>query len=151
MEYRHKVPGLEQVIESRPLLRNPIREFKMRLSPLERFALFMTRKIGSMGFFFFLLLWTVLWLGWNILGPVEHHFDPAPAFVVWLFVSNILQLILLPLIMVGQNIESRTADARAQADFEVNQKTEREVGVIIAHLENQNELILELAKKIDRK
>ncbi len=151
MEYRHKTPTLEEIMGNRPILRNPVKEFKMRLSPLERFALFMTRRVGSMGFFIFLFLWTIIWLGWNIFGPVEKRFDPAPAFVIWLFISNILQLILLPLIMVGQNIESRTADARAQADFEVNQKTEKEVGVIIAHLENQNELLLELARKIDRK
>jgi len=104
-----------------------------------------------MGFFIFLLLWTIIWLGWNIFGPIEHHFDPAPAFVIWLFVSNILQLIFLPLIMVGQNIESRAADARAEADFEINKKTEGEVEVIIAHLENQNELLLEVTRKIDRK
>ncbi len=151
MEYRHKVPPLEEVRGSRPMLRNPVREFKMNLRTLERFALFMTRRIGSMGFFIFLLFWTLIWLGWNIFGPIQNRFDPAPAFVIWLFVSNILQLIFLPLIMVGQNIESRTADARAQADFEVNQKTEKEVEVIIAHLENQNELLLELMKKTERR
>lgn len=151
MEYRHNPPTLEQVRASRPVLRNPIRELKLNLSFLERFAMFMTRQIGSMGFFIFLLVWTVAWLGWNIFGPFEQRFDPAPAFVIWLFVSNILQLIFLPLIMVGQNIESRAADARAEADFKINQKTEGEVEVIIAHLENQNELLLELVKKIDRR
>ncbi len=151
MEYRHNPPTLEQVRASRPMLRNPIRELKLSLSAPERFALFMTRRIGSMGFFAFLLAWTIVWLGWNMLGPVEYHFDPAPAFVIWLFISNILQLIFLPLIMVGQNLESHTADARAEADFKINQKTEGEVEVIIAHLENQNELLLELVKKIDRK
>lgn len=151
MEYRHNPPTLEQVRASRPMLRNPIKELKLSLSFLERFAIFMTRRIGSMGFFIFLLIWTIAWLSWNIFGPIESRFDPAPAFVVWLFVSNILQLIFLPLIMVGQNIESRSADARAEADFKINQKTEGEVEIIIAHLENQNELLLELVKKIDRK
>ncbi len=151
MEYRHNPPTLEQVRASRPMLRNPVKELKLSLSFLERFAIFMTRRIGSMGFFVFLLTWTIVWLGWNIFGPIENRFDPAPAFVIWLFVSNILQLIFLPLIMVGQNIESRSADARAEADFKINQKTEGEVEIIIAHLENQNELLLEVARKIDRK
>ena len=104
-----------------------------------------------MGFFFLLTLWTVGWLAWNTSAPLELRFDPAPAFVIWLFASNIIQLILLPLIMVGQNIESKYSERRAQADFEVNKKAEHEIGVIIAHLENQNEMILELARKIDRK
>ncbi len=151
MEYRHNPPTLEEVRLARPKLHNPVKDFKMSLSRLEQFALYMNRKIGSMGFFIFLLIWTVVWLGWNLFGPIQNRFDPAPAFVIWLFTSNILQLIFLPLILVGQNIESRTADARAQADFEVNQKTEKEVEIIIAHLENQNEILLELTRKIDRK
>lgn len=104
-----------------------------------------------MGFFFILALWTLGWLFWNLYGPLEWRFDPAPAFVIWLFTSNIIQLVLLPLIMVGQNLEGKFAERRAEADFEINQKTEHEVEIIIAHLENQNELLLELIRKIDKK
>lgn len=90
------------------------------------------------------------WLCWNIFAPAQYHFDPAPAFVIWLFTSNIIQLILLPLIMIGQNIESKFSEKRAQEDYEINLKAEQEIEVIIAHLENQNELLLELTRKIDR-
>ena len=86
-----------------------------------------------------------------MLAPLEFRFDPAPAFVIWLFASNIFQLILLPVIMVGQNIEGRAAEWRAQMDFDINKKAEREIEVIIAHLENQSEMLLELIHKIDRK
>ncbi len=85
-----------------------------------------------------------------MFGPLEYRFDPAPAFVLWLFISNIVQLILLPLIMVGQNLESKFDEERAQADYEINKKAEHEIEVIISHLENQNELLLELARKIDQ-
>jgi len=85
-----------------------------------------------------------------LLAPVEYRFDPAPAFVIWIFASNILQLVLLPVIMVGQNIEGRVSEQRAEMDFEINRKAEAEVEIIIAHLENQNELILELMRKIER-
>ncbi len=122
----------------------------MNLSTAEKGAVFIHRLIGSLGFFFLILVWTIAWLLWNILAPLEMRFDPAPAFVIWLFASNILQLVLLPVIMVGQNIEGRAAEWRAQMDFEINQKAEREVEAVIAHLENQNELILEVIRKIDR-
>ena len=36
-------------------------------------------------------------------------------------------------------------------DFEVNKKSEHEIEVIIAHLENQNELLLELMRKVERR
>lgn len=151
MELRHSPPSLEELRNKRPVLRNPVKEAKLRLSGLDRFALVITHHVGSMGFFIILTLWTIIWLLWNLFGPIEQRFDPAPAFVIWLFFSNVLQLILLPLIMVGQNLDGRVADQRAEADFEINQKTEHEVEVMIAHLENQNELLLELVKKIDRK
>lgn len=151
MEYKHNPPSLAELRQYRRRARNERHEARINFSPLERFALFFTHVIGSMGFFFFLTAWTIAWLLWNIFGPIGYRFDPAPAFVIWLFVSNILQLIFLPLIMVGQNLEGKFAEHRAQADFEINQKAEHEIEIIIAHLENQNELLLELARKIDRK
>jgi uncharacterized membrane protein len=123
----------------------------MSLSMTEKFAVLIHRAIGSIGFFFLIVAWTGIWLVWNIYAPVAYRFDPAPAFVIWLFASNILQLVLLPVIMVGQNIEGRAAEWRAQMDFEINRKAEREIEAIIAHLENQNELLLEVIRKIDRK
>ena len=149
MEYKHNPPSLSEIREARRELHNSAR-YKERLSLSEKFAVSMHRSVGSVGFFFFLLLWTVVWLGWNIFTPVEYRFDPAPAFVIWLFASNILQLVLLPVIMVGQNIEGRAAEWRAQTDFEVNKKAEHEIEVVIAHLENQNELLLEIMRKIER-
>ena len=106
---------------------------------------------GTMGFFIIVTVWSLGWLLWNVLAPVASRFDPAPAFVFWLFISNIIQLILLPLVMVSQNIESKITENRAETDLEINKKSEREIEIIIAHLENQNELLLELVKKIDRK
>ena len=152
MEYKHNPPTLYELRESRrPVAKVTRREVKVTFSALERFALLVTRAVGTMGFFFVLTLWTLGWLLWNLYAPLELRFDPAPAFVVWLFASNIIQLILLPLIMVGQNLEGKFADERAQADFEINKKSEHEIEVIIAHLENQNELMLEVMKKIEKR
>ena len=151
MEYKHNPPSLAELRQSRKPIKNDHIQHLMSLSAAEKFAAYIHRQVGSLTFFFIILAWTIAWLAWNIWGPVELRFDPAPAFVIWLFASNILQLVLLPVIMVGQNIEGRAAEWRAQMDFEINQKAEREVEIIIAHLENQNELILELARKIDKR
>jgi len=151
MEYKHNPPTLAELRAYRKPIIDPHKEARLAFSPLERFAVKITHGVGSTGFFLLLVLWTVGWLAWNLYGPLELRFDPAPAFVIWLFASNIIQLVLLPLIMVGQNFESRYAERRSQADFEINQKAEHEIEVIIAHLENQEELLLELARKIDRK
>ncbi|HEY4965457.1 MAG TPA: DUF1003 domain-containing protein, partial [Puia sp.] len=71
-----------------------------KASMLDRLALWITNKVGSMGFFMLIFLWTVCWLGWNILTPEKARFDPYPAFVLWLFISNMIQLFFLPLIMI---------------------------------------------------
>ncbi len=151
MEYKHTLPSLAELKHARRPVHNDRAQHLMHLSLAEKFAAFIHRQVGSFGFFFLVVLWTASWLVWNIYAPLEYRFDPAPAFVIWLFASNILQLVLLPIIMVGQNIEGRAAEWRAQMDFEINKKAEREVETIIAHLENQNELLLDIARKIDRK
>ncbi|MEX2010322.1 MAG: DUF1003 domain-containing protein [Parcubacteria group bacterium] len=151
MEYLHMPSTLHELKAGRKPLRNHRHEARVKFSSLERFALVVTRAVGTMGFFFVLAVWTIGWVLWNIYAPVPLRFDPAPAFFIWLVASNIIQLILLPLIMVGQNLEGKFAEKRAQADFEVNMKAEKEIETILAHLENQNELLLELTRKIDRR
>ena len=151
MEYKHNPPTLAELRQSRKPIQNDRLKHIQSLSASEKFAVFIHNKVGSLGFFSLVLVWTVVWLSWNLLAPLGMRFDPAPAFVIWIFISNIFQLVLLPVIMVGQNIEGRAAEWRAQMDFEVNKKSEHEIEVIIAHLENQNELLLELVRRIDRK
>lgn len=130
-------------------MRNINIEYREKLTRLERLAVWITAHVGTMGFFFLIFTWTVLWLGWNILAPQTLTFDPYPAFVFWLFISNMIQIFLMPLIMIGQNLQGRHAEARAEADFEVNKKAEREIETILQHLENQNKLILKILERLD--
>ncbi len=147
---KHSPESLAEIRASRKSVRHAVEEAQPTLNPLEQFAILVTEHVGSMGFFLILLVWTLGWLSWNLLAPPEMRFDPAPAFVVWLFISNMIQLVLLPLVMVGQNLESRAADRRAEADFHINEKTEKEVETILAHLENQSEVLEEVLRKIEK-
>lgn len=120
-----------------------------RLSRLEKVAIFITTKIGTMGFFFVIMGWTISWLSWNILAPFNLRFDPFPAFVLWLFISNLIQIHLMPLIMVGQNIQGKHAELRAEHDFETDTKAEKETEAILLHLENQQVRVREILKRIE--
>jgi len=120
------------------------------LSKLEKFAVKVTDHVGSMGFFIIIFVWTILWLSWNTLAPKNLSFDPYPAFVLWLFISNMIQIFLMPLIMIGQNLQGRHAEKRAESDFEVNVRAEKEIEVILMHLENQNDLILKILDKMGK-
>lgn len=129
--------------------RNVNVELARSFSPTDRLAVWVTDRVGSMGFFFIVAAWTIVWLGWNTVGPVELRFDPGPAFAVWLFVSNLLQLHLMPLIMVGQNLQDRYGELVASADFDISQRTEAEVEAILQHLTNQNTLMLEILRRVE--
>jgi hypothetical protein len=93
----------------------------------KRFALILVRNVGTMTCFwvFCLLSLTVLPSVLYAMGLVSLK-HALPAFVLgfgfellttWLF-STGLQLVLLPGLMVGQNVQNQAADARAAKQFE---------------------------------
>jgi uncharacterized membrane protein len=99
-----------------------------------------------MRFFIIILAWTSLWLGWNLLAPPQLRFDPPMGFIFWLFISNVIQLLLMPLIMVGQNVLARHAEGRSQHDFEINLQAEAEIQMVLRHLEYQSALLTALSE-----
>jgi uncharacterized membrane protein len=102
-----------------------------------------------MGFFFIIAGWTVVWCGYNILASKVpslhlHAFDPFPAFVAYLLISNVIQIMLMPLLMVGQNLQGRHSEARAENDYLVNQKAFADTEKILKQLEAQSEQMLRI-------
>jgi uncharacterized membrane protein len=141
-------PTLAAIRQRRKPLRNVNAEVRANLTPLNRVALWITTRVGTMGFFLIILGWTVIWLGWNTLLPTSWRFDPAMGFVLYLFLCNVIQILLMPLIMVGQNLQGAHSEARAQNDLDVNVKAEKEIEVILEHLEYQNQLIIAMVRHL---
>ncbi len=140
--------SLDEFRKQRKPLRNVNKEAAERLSALDKLACLITDCVGTMGFFLIIVVWTVVWLGWNLLAPSDLQFDPPMAFVFWLFISNMIQILLMPLIMVGQNIQGRHSELRAKHDLEVNVKAEQEIEVVMEHLEYQNKILIALVEKL---
>ncbi|HCO82840.1 MAG TPA: DUF1003 domain-containing protein [Arenibacter sp.] len=128
-------------------IKNTNHLFKNDLKPSERFAIWITDRIGTIGFFLIIFIWTVLWLGWNMIAPKDVRFDPYPAFVLWLFISNMIQIFLMPLLMVGQNLQAKRAEIRAENDFNVNIKAEKEVALLIKELSELKKMVSQLSLK----
>ena len=141
--------SLEEFRNQRKPHTNPHKKTKDSLKPLDKLALWITQHVGTMGFFLCIFVWTSLWLGWNFLAPKTMRFDPPMGFVFWLFISNVIQILLMPLIMVGQNIQGAHADARAEHDLEVNVKAEKEIEVVLEHLEYQNNILITMMKSLN--
>ncbi len=143
--------SLDELKKLRKPIRNVNLERSKSLTPLNKLALWITNHVGTMGFFIIIFTWTALWLTWNALAPKNLCFDPYPAFVLWLFLSNMIQIFLMPLIMIGQNLGSAHAEARAEADFEINTVAEVEIETILQHLEYQNKMMLEILQRFEAK
>jgi len=61
-----------------------------------------------------------------------------------------IQLFTMPLILLGQNIQSKASDSRDEADLKINAQTALENETILLHLENQNEMMIKILKAIEK-
>jgi uncharacterized membrane protein len=148
-----KPPSAAEMLKRRKPVRNVNKEHEENLSKLDHLAIFITDHVCTMGFFLIIFCWTILWCGYNILAtevPALHwkSFDPFPAFVAYLLISNVIQIFLMPLIMVGQNLQGAHSERRAENDFEVNVRAEKEICVILHHLEYQNAILIAMLEKL---
>jgi uncharacterized membrane protein len=145
-----KLPSLEEIRKKFKPFKNVNVQHRSKLSRIDKVAIWITEHVGSMGFFIIIFCWTFGWLTWNTLAPQNLRFDPFPAFVLWLFISNMIQIFLMPLILIGQNIQSKHSEILAEEDFAINKKAEVEIETILLHLENQNELIIQILRHIQK-
>lgn len=128
-------------------IKNTNHVYKNNLKPSERFAIWIMDRIGTIGFFILILTWTIFWLGWNMFAPVHLRFDPYPAFVLWLFISNMIQIFLMPLLMVGQNLQAKRAEIRAENDYNVNIKAEKEIALLMQEIKELKKMLSEKSSK----
>lgn len=112
---------------------------RSRLSKTDKVALFITKYVGTMTFFYFCF----------VLVTIPLIFKGTMTAIFYIS-SGYLQLILLPLIIVGQNLQGRHAEIRAEHDYETNVKAEKEIEAILLHLEKQDEMMLDILKRIER-
>jgi lysophospholipase L1-like esterase len=63
-------------------------------------------------------------------------------------IPNVIQILLMPLIMLGQNIQGRHSERRAQFALDVNVRAEEEIETVLSHLEYQNTLLITMIDKL---
>ena len=89
-------------------------------------------------------LFTVLAL---ISAPAAFNTGQPLIMVAWI-AQTFLQLVLLPIIIVGQNVQAAAADARAQATYEDAAAVLEEAKQIQAHLAAQDAEILKIVNSL---
>ena len=143
--------SVDELQKKREQILKRLKSQQKQISLLGKLAVWITVNVGSMGFFLVIFVWTILWLSWNIFAPKQLRFDPFPGFVLWLFISNMIQLFLMPLIMLGQNVQANNSGLRAQADLEINTQAALENETILLHLENQSKMMAKILKDLEKK
>ena len=117
------------------------------LKTQDRIALFITTAVGTMYAVYFFALVIAGWMLWQ--GKISHKpFDPYP-FVFLLFMGNIVQLLLMPLIMVGQNIQSKHSEIRADEEYRTTTTSFHDIEQILQHLNAQDEELLKQSKLLE--
>jgi uncharacterized membrane protein len=79
-----------------------------------RLAAWITNKVGTMAAFYAATIFQFGWIALARTGVIR--FDPYP-FAFLLFLSSLIQLLLMFVIMVGQQVIGRTADQRATQTY----------------------------------
>ena len=106
-----------------------------------------------MGSWPFIIIQTILILVWVTLNIVAYmqHWDPYPFILLNLLFST-QAAYAAPIIMMSQNRQNERDRVRAEADFETNEKAEKEIEdlqVSLARIENEklDKILLLLEKK----
>ena len=135
-----KMRLIEPLKHERPEPLNINVKHKSSLNFQDRMAQAITAGIGTMYAVYFFAVFMAGWMIWQTYFS-NKPFDPFP-FIFLLFIGNIAQLLLMPLIMVGQNIHGRHAEIRAEEEYKTTMTSYKDIGHILAHLDVQDQELL---------
>lgn len=88
-----------------------------------------------------------VWVALNVTAYVR-HWDPYP-FILMNLMLSLQAAYTAPVIMMSQNRQAERDRIEARNDFQINLKAEKEVRVIMEHLEAQNLALIEIHRGIE--
>lgn len=104
-----------------------------------RIAVLLTRSVGTMPTAYTFVVLAIVGL-FAILGLLS----PIVAVLVAWTSQTLIQLVLLPVIMVGQNVLSRKSELMAAEQFKTTEKTYHDTELIMARMDAQDKKIEEM-------
>jgi uncharacterized membrane protein len=116
------------------MVRNVNQEHKEKLSLLDKIALSITKMVGTM---WCAILFTII----ALIG-LPYALNAGTGEIITWIVQTFLQLVLLSVILAGQNLQNRHSELRADADYENNINVRKDAEIMMKRLSD-------LEKKID--
>jgi len=112
---------------------------KDNLNPLDKAGVVITRAVGTM-------IAAILFTGLALISlPAAIKTHDKIVIVAWI-AQTFLQLVLLPIIMVGQNLQGKHTEVMADEEFKTTQTTYKDLEHLILVNQKQLELLVKLAK-----
>jgi len=139
-----------------PPVRNVIAEHEDQLSLGQRVADRVALVVGSWPFILAQSAILAVWIAINlylVLSEMRHPgllkaWDPYP-FILLNLVLSFQAAYTGPVVMMSQNRQTEKDRLMAQHDYEINQKAEEELEVVMDHLEHQDRLILDAIARLE--
>jgi uncharacterized membrane protein len=103
-----------------------------------------------MGSWTFIIVQSVLlaiWVALNIAAYIR-HWDPYP-FILLNLALSFQAAYAAPIIMMSQNRQAAKDRLMAEQDYQVNLKAEEEVKAIMRHLEQQDEVMIDVLRRLE--
>jgi len=97
---------------------------------------------GSWAFITFLSVFLIIWMTLNVAGLLVWHWDPYP-FILLNLCLSCLATYQAPIILMAQNRAAERDRHKAEKDYAVNRKAEREVENMQVDLDEIKRLIKE--------
>jgi uncharacterized membrane protein len=125
------------------MIRNVNKEHRESLGTLDKIAIFITKIVGTM--------WCAIAFTILALISLPSAINGGTATTISWIAQTFLQLVLLSIIMVGQNLQSKHSELRADADYETNLEAKKDIEMLMKRLDSiENDKlnkILEILKK----
>ncbi len=130
-----------------PSVKNINQVVAERLTSGERIADGFAAMMGSWVFIITQTMLLVAWIGINIVAWMN-HWDPYP-FILLNLALSFQAAYAAPIIMMSQNRQASKDRLMAEQDYEINAKAEEEVKAIMHHLEQQDELMIDILRRLE--
>ena len=137
IRHSHRHPPVKNI--------NEIQAEKMTTG--QRIADRLATVMGSWPFIIVQSFILALWISFNVIAYIN-HWDPYP-FILLNLALSFQAAYAAPIIMMSQNRQAAKDRLMAEQDYVVNIKAEEEVKSIMAHLEQQDEVMIDILRRIE--
>ena len=130
-----------------PPVKNINRIDAEKLTAGQRIADGLAAVMGSWSFIIVQSVMLTIWICINVAAYVN-HWDPYP-FILLNLALSFQAAYAAPIIMMSQNRQAAKDRLMVEQDYEINLKAEEELKSIMNHLEQQDEVMLDILRRME--